>query len=153
MHSRIFCSTATSTFEITLLRLSITRRSSSRFNFSNSSACRSVVISPCAIFFSELRDVKAKAKGPVNCATLDVEGRSSRRRRHPDGVVARCAWVIFKKMIYIILIMPLTFRPPKLIVPSSSELRDVDAKGPVNCAALDVESRLEGAATLTELLQ
>ena len=40
----------------------------------------------CHLFFSELRDVDAK--GPVNCAALDVESRSSRRRRHPDRVVA-----------------------------------------------------------------
>ena len=33
------------------------------------------------------RDIEAKSKGPVNCAALDVEGRSSRRRHHPDRIV------------------------------------------------------------------
>ena len=86
MHSRIFCSAAASIFDLTWLRLSITRRSGSRFNFSDSSIVVPAAKTHCAIFFSELRDVDAKR--PVNCAALDVESRSSRRRRHPDRVVA-----------------------------------------------------------------
>ena len=56
--------------------------------------------SPCAIFFAELRILEAKVKGPVNCAALDVEGRSSRRRRHPVIYVV----IIVTSMVHNILI-------------------------------------------------
>ena len=103
MHSRIFCSAATSTFELTWLRLSITRRSGSRFNFSDSSIVVPAAKTHCAIFFSELRDVDAKR--PVNCAALDVESRSSRRRRHPDQVVAVVIFKMIDMSSYVVLMM------------------------------------------------